>query len=220
MNKQDVSSYGDVTVRRVVTGPVQENAVLLHDASGEGFLIDPGDDAPVLIRLVQEIGMRPSAVLLTHAHFDHVGAVQGVREAFGIPVYLHAGALEQYRFAAASAARWGLTVAQPSDPDGEIAQGQEFTAGRVRLRARELFGHAPGHVVFVDGRAEPEFVIAGDTLFQGSVGRTDLPGGNHAELIAGIQQELLTLPDAVRVHAGHGPDTTVGRERQFNPYLR
>lgn len=207
--------HGDVTLRVLVTGPVQENTLFLHDRDGQGFIVDPGDEGERLLKAIAEYGLRPSAILLTHAHFDHVGAVQAVREALGVPVLLHERDLELYRHAAASAARWGLRVTQPADPDGFLTPGQEFVAGGVRLVARELPGHAPGHVVFVgDG-----FVVAGDTLFQGSIGRTDLPGANHAQLIEGIHRELLSLPDETRVYPGHGPFTTVGRERTHNPYL-
>lgn len=198
------------------TGPLQENAVLVAGAGNQGFLIDPGDDAARLLELVQGAGVSVQAILLTHAHFDHIGAVQPVREALRVPVFLHPADLPLYRAGAASAARWNLPFVQPGDPEHAITQDQQFTAGDLYLRARELPGHAPGHVVLVG----EGFVIAGDTLFQGGIGRTDLPGGNHAQLIAGLQRELLSLPDDVAVYPGHGPRTTVGQERRSNPFLR
>lgn len=189
--------------------------MLVAGADGLGFLIDPGDDAGRILQLVQETGVKVQAILLTHAHFDHIGAVQPVREALGIPVYLHPADLPLYRVGKVSASRWNLPFTQPGDPDHEITQDQVFQAGDLRLTARELPGHAPGHVVFIgDG-----FVIAGDTLFQGGIGRTDLPGGNHPLLIQGIQRELLSLPDDTAVYSGHGGSTTVGRERVGNPFL-
>ncbi|GHF51866.1 hydrolase [Deinococcus metalli] len=190
--------------------------MLIAGADGQGFLIDPGDDAERVLALVQEAGVTVRGVLLTHAHFDHIGAVQAVREALGVPVWLHPADLPLYRNGATSAARWNLPFVQPDDPEHEIAQDQVFTAGDLSVRARDLPGHAPGHVVFVgDG-----FVLAGDTLFQGSIGRTDLPGGNHPQLIDGLRRELLTLPDDTAVYPGHGAPTTVGAERRGNPYLR
>ncbi|WP_199776945.1 MBL fold metallo-hydrolase [Deinococcus sp. NW-56] len=208
--------HGAARVWSLSTGPLQENAVLVAGAGHEGFLFDPGDDAARILALVRESGVRVRGILLTHAHFDHIGAVQPVREALGVPVWLHPADLPLYRLGAASAARWNLPFIQPEAPEHEIRGGQTFTAGDLTLTARELPGHAPGHVVFVgDG-----FVVAGDTLFQGSIGRTDLPGGNHAQLLDGIARELLSLPDETAVYPGHGPATTVGAERRTNPFLR
>ncbi|WP_157463757.1 MBL fold metallo-hydrolase, partial [Deinococcus pimensis] len=111
-------THGAVTVDFTVTGPVQENTLFVRDAAGEGFIVDPGDEAPRLLEEVRALGLRPRAILLTHAHFDHVGAVQPLREALGVPVYLHEADLPLYRAAASSAARWNLSVTQPADPDG------------------------------------------------------------------------------------------------------
>ncbi|THF84014.1 MBL fold metallo-hydrolase [Deinococcus sp. KSM4-11] len=208
--------HGSVRVWPQSTGPLQENAVLVADAAGQGFLIDPGDDAERILALVQDSGVTVHGILLTHAHFDHIGAVQAVREALGVPVWLHPADLGLYRAGGTSAARWNLPFVQPADPEHDITQDQAFTAGDLTLRARELPGHAPGHVVFIgDG-----FVLAGDTLFQGSIGRTDLPGGNHPQLISGITAELLGLPEETAVYPGHGARTTVGAERRTNPFLQ
>jgi len=215
------TEHGAARVWMLPTGPLQENAVLVAGAAGEGFLFDPGDDAERVLALVRESGVTVRGILLTHAHFDHIGAVQPVREALGVPVHLHPADLPLYRLGAASAARWNLPFVQPQPPEHEIAQGQTFTAGDLTLTARELPGHAPGHVVFVGRSGEaPGFVVAGDTLFQGGIGRTDLPGGNHPQLIAGIERELLSLPDDTAVYPGHGRATTVGAERRTNPFLR
>ncbi len=213
--------HGHVRVWSLPTGPLQENAVLVAGAEGEGFLFDPGDDAERILALVRDSGVTVRGILLTHAHFDHIGAVQPVREALRVPVWLHPADLEIYRQGAASAARWSLPFIQPDAPDHEIAQAQTFTAGDLTLSARELPGHAPGHVVFLAGTdGEDGVVVAGDTLFQGGIGRTDLPGGDHPTLMAGIARELLTLPDATTVYPGHGGATTVGAERRSNPFLR
>ena len=215
------TEHGAVRVWTLPTGPLQENAVLVAGAADEGFLFDPGDDAARVLALVRDAGVTVHGILLTHAHFDHIGAVQPVREALGVPVWLHPADLPLYRLGAASAARWNLPFIQPEAPEHGIAQGQTFTAGDLTLTARELPGHAPGHVVFVGQTGEaPGFVVAGDTLFQGGIGRTDLPGGNHPQLIAGLGRELLSLPDETAVYPGHGPETTVGAERRMNPFLR
>lgn len=213
-------THGDLHVAFLSTGPIQENAVLVWGPEGEGFLFDPGDEAERILAWVRGLGVTVRGILLTHAHFDHIGAVQPLREALGVPVHLHPADLPLYRRGAESAARWNLPFVQPSDPDADICQGQTFSAGRLTLTARELPGHAPGHVVFVAGSGPETLVVAGDTLFQGSIGRTDLPGGNHPQLIAGIVREVLSLDDGAAVYPGHGAPTTVGRERAGNPYLR
>ncbi|UBV42251.1 MBL fold metallo-hydrolase [Deinococcus taeanensis] len=209
-------THGPLRLWSVTTGPIQENALLIAGTDGQGFLIDPGDDAGRLLTLVRGTGVAVQGILLTHAHFDHIGAVQPLREALRVPVWLHPADLELYRAGAQSAARWNLPFTQPADPEHEITAGQTFTAGDLTLTARALPGHAPGHVVFT----APGLVIAGDTLFRGGIGRTDLPGGNHAQLLRGIREELLTLPGDTAVYPGHGPRTTVDFEARTNPYLQ
>lgn len=208
-------THGKARLWNLATGPLQENAILVAGAQNEGFLIDPGDDAENLLALVAATGVTVRGILLTHGHFDHIGAVDAVRAALGVPVFLHPADLPLYRMGAASAGRWNLPFVQPADPDQTITQGQTFTAGDLTLTARELPGHAPGHVVFLgDG-----FVIAGDTLFAGGIGRTDLPGGNHPQLLEGLQRELLGLPEDTYVYPGHGGFTTIGREKRANAFL-
>ena len=211
--------HGNVRVWTLPTGPLQENCFLVAGPEGTGFLIDPGDDAERVLALARLAGVQVQAILLTHGHFDHIGAVQAVREALGVPVYLHPEAAPDYDSGRERAALFGLPLTQPAAPDQAIAQGQSFRAGGLTLTARDLPGHAAGHVVFVGTGESSGFVLAGDTLFAGSIGRTDLPGGHHPQLLAGIAAELLTLADDTAVYPGHGPATTVGRERQSNPYL-
>lgn len=211
--------HGPLRVWNVPTGPLQQNASVLADAAGDAYLFDPGDDAPVLSRLLAREGLRVRGILLTHAHFDHIGAVQALREHTGAPVWLHPAALPIYRRGEQTARMYGLPFAQPADPDHELAAGDTFALQGATLTVRDLPGHAPGHVVFVSDTAPP-FVIAGDTVFAGSIGRTDLPGGDHATLLAGIRRELLGLPPETALYPGHGPSTTVGTEARSNPFLR
>ncbi|GGJ34386.1 MBL fold metallo-hydrolase [Deinococcus roseus] len=207
--------FDDLTIEWFVTGPLQENAYLVHDALSNAFLIDPGADAPEILAVVQEKALNVRAILLTHAHFDHIGAVQPIREALKIPVHLHDADLTIFQNAALSAARWNLPLEQPAAPDASLHHGQVIEAGAIQLEVRFVPGHAPGHVVFVGSG----FVLAGDTLFKGSIGRTDLPGGNHALLLEKIRGELLTLADETVVLSGHGDKTTIGLERLRNPFL-
>ena len=191
--------------------------MLVWDAeSKEGFLVDPGDEAARILAWIEGLGVTVQAILLTHAHFDHIGAVQPLRETLRVPVYVHERDLPLYQVGKTSAERWNLPFVQPAAPDSFIVQDQVFTAGKLRLTARELPGHAPGHVIFVgEGLA-----VVGDTLFRGGIGRTDLPGGHHPQLISGIEAELLTLPDDTAIYPGHGERSTVGEEKQNNPFLR
>lgn len=209
--------HGPYRVASLVTGPIQENAVLVWDAaSGDGFLIDPGDEASKILAWVMAHGVKVKAILLTHAHFDHIGAVQPLREALNVPVWLHPADLDIYRAGQQSAGRWNLPFVQPADPDHFMQQGQVFTAGKLNLTAREVPGHAPGHVVLIG----EGFAVVGDTLFQGGIGRTDLPGGNHPQLMEGIQSELLSLPDDTTIYSGHGGSSSIGAEKASNPFLR
>ncbi len=216
-----VHPIGTLTLERFVTGPVQENTYFLYDQNKKGVIIDPGEDAPRLLERIGHLGLKPSNIILTHAHFDHIGAVDPLRKALNIPVLLHPLDLEIYQNSAKSAKKWGFVFEQPQDPDGWLEAGQILEVGQIRLEVRFVPGHAPGHVVFVgqDG-AGGDFVISGDTLFRGAIGRTDFAYGDAKLLLDGIRSQILSLPDSTRVFAGHGPETTVGDERSRNPFLK
>lgn len=210
-----------LVVEAIAVGPIGTNAYLVGDpATRDAVLIDPGAEAARLVARLRGGDWRLREIWLTHAHFDHVGAVDGVVAAFGaLPVRLHPADRPLYAGAAVHARSFaGLVVDQPRTPTLDLAHGDELRAGSIGAAVRHLPGHAPGHVVFLlrGSRA----VIAGDTLFQGGIGRTDLPQGDHALLVAGIRRELLALPADTVVWPGHGPATTVGREAAANPFLR
>ena len=203
-------------VDRVTVGAFEENCYLVADpAGGASVLIDPGDEGDVIVDLVRRQGLVPSAVWLTHGHLDHIGAVSAVRRAWpGIPVHLHAADTEVYAFGARAAAMYGLPFEQPEPADATLADGDIVRVGALEFAVWHVPGHAPGHVAFVgDG-----VVFAGDCLFAGSVGRTDLPGSDPAAFRRSLAR-FLTLPDATIVHPGHGPPTEIGRERETNPFL-
>jgi len=194
-------------------GPLQENTYLLVGEDGRGAIVDPGDEPERILAEVRRVGLKPEAILLTHAHFDHVGAVAPLVEALGLPVYLHPADLPLYQSAALGAARWGLYIPQPPEPTLPLAEGQTLDLG-LGLEVLFLPGHAPGHVGFY----RPGHLISGDVLFRGGIGRYDLPGSDPQKLFASLQK-LTELPPDTVVYPGHGPKTTIAEERASNPYL-
>lgn len=192
-------------------GPLGENAYLVE--TGEGaVLVDPGDEPERLFALFREVGLTPKAILLTHAHFDHVGAVAPLVEALDLPVYLHPLDLPLYERADLAARAWGFAIPKPPLPVRPLEEGMALFG----LRVLHLPGHSPGHVAFYD--PEGEQVFSGDLLFRGSVGRHDLPGADPKALFRSLKR-LLALPPNTRVHPGHGPGTTLGLEARTNPFL-
>ena len=203
-------------VATVVTGPVQENCyVVLDEATREAIIVDPGDDAGDIVGLVERLRATPTAIVNTHCHFDHVGAVEAMRRRFGIPFYIHPLDQPMLEHAAESAARFGLRIEQPRI-DRFVREGENVAVGESQLAVRFTPGHCPGHIVLVGD----SFVLAGDVLFSGGVGRTDLPGASWPQLEDSIRTQLLTWPDATVIYPGHGPSTSIGRERQTNPFLQ
>jgi glyoxylase-like metal-dependent hydrolase (beta-lactamase superfamily II) len=205
-----------VHVRRLTLGPFQSNCFLVATAPGEeALVIDPGDEAGVIADSLTEWASEPVAILLTHAHMDHIGAVAGLKQRFDVPVYLHADDQPLYEHAEAQAAAFGMAVEPPPPVDHDLAHGQELRLADLTFEVRHAPGHSPGGVVFVaEGHA-----FVGDCVFAGSIGRTDLPGGDMATLLRSINEQILTLPETTVLHTGHGPETTVGREAAANPFL-
>lgn len=203
-------------IDHVTVGAFEENCYLVVDPEArEAVLVDPGDEVDAIADLVARHGVVPGAVWLTHAHLDHIGAVSAVRRAWpGIPVWLHPADAPVYAYAHLAAARYGLPWEQPEPHDRDLADGMRLTLGAHAFTVWHVPGHAPGHVAFVGD----EVVIGGDCLFAGSVGRTDLPLCDPRAFTASLAR-LMTLDDALRVLPGHGPATSIGRERVANPFL-
>jgi glyoxylase-like metal-dependent hydrolase (beta-lactamase superfamily II) len=195
--------------------------VVSCEATGDAVLIDPGDEAPQLIAAAQQTGVRPRAILLTHAHLDHITGVDQAKAAFDVPVWLHRADLFLYDDVVEQGRMFGLDVRAQPPIDRFYDADQAIEFGRHVVRVRHTPGHCPGGVCLAvgpdDGAATDLFV--GDTLFAGSIGRTDLPGGDYETLLTSIRTVLFEYPDATPVHPGHGPDTTIGRERRTNPFL-
>ena len=196
-----------------------ENCYLLVDASSrDAVLVDPGDDAVTLLQGLADKGARLREVWLTHAHFDHVGALADVLAEHDVPVRMHADDGPLLAQAAQAAARWDIRIKQPPTRTLDLQANQVLTLGDTSVTCLFTPGHAPGHISFYV--PSQQFVLAGDALFQGSIGRTDLPMGNHAQLLESIHSQLLTLPDDTVVYPGHGPATRIGIEKRSNPFLQ
>jgi hydroxyacylglutathione hydrolase len=203
--------------------PFQKNGFVVGcERTRAAVLIDPGDEADQLIAAVHEAGVDVRYVLLTHAHVDHVSGVAAAKEAFDVPVYLHEADLFLYDVAEQQGAMFGLMVRQPPPVDA-FYDGSVITFGDYEVRVLHTPGHCPGGVCLQIGKAgEPghgRHLFVGDTLFAGSIGRTDLPGGDYDVLMRSITRVLFPLGDDAIVHPGHGPDTTIGRERTSNPFV-
>ncbi|MBI4605897.1 MAG: MBL fold metallo-hydrolase [Planctomycetes bacterium] len=199
-------------------GPFAENSYFIVDpATREAVAIDPGDEPERLLRVVRTGGLKVRWILNTHGHLDHIGAVEALRAATGAPFHIHAADEPFVEAVAEQAAFFGLPPPPVPEIDGALEEGQElcFGEGPVRIKVFETPGHSPGSVTFDLGGV----LFAGDVLFAGSIGRTDLPGGDLATLMRSIRAKLLVYPEATLVYPGHGPPTTIGEERRSNPFL-
>ncbi len=213
------SAPNHAIVKGLTVGLLQENCYLFGcGRTHSAVVIDPGDNARGILPTAQQSGLHIEAIINTHAHFDHVMAVAGIKAATGAPFHLHAADLPILRELPERVRLWLDTEIDPLDePDGYLEHGQIIHVGDEELEVRFTPGHAPGHVVFVHHAGRQ--VFAGDTLFQGSIGRYDLPGADRDTLLQSIREQLLTLPDDYVVYPGHGPATEIGFERQNNPYV-
>jgi hydroxyacylglutathione hydrolase len=205
-------------VRMLTVGPVQENCFIVRrDGADRALIVDPGEEADRLLGVIDELGVTLEAILLTHTHFDHVGAVAPVARATGAPVFCPQ--LETRVLADIMAyVPWeGFGPFESYEADHTVAGGETLQLAGFDIDVVFTPGHSPGHVTYV--MADEQAMFSGDVLFQASVGRTDLPGGDHATLMASIADLLARYPDETRVHPGHMGLTTLGAERAHNPFL-
>lgn len=206
-------------VKGLTVGLLQENCYILGcEITRRGVVIDPGDNARAILKLLTQQGLTVEKILLTHAHFDHVMALEPVKKATGAPFFMHPADLPILRDVPARVQLWLDSEVDPlPDPDGYLEHGQRLQFGEQELEVRFTPGHAPGHVIFIHHASRQ--VFGGDTLFQGSIGRYDVPLADGPTLFRSIREQMFSLPDDYTVYPGHGPATTIGDERKYNPFV-
>jgi hydroxyacylglutathione hydrolase len=203
--------------------PFMKNGFLVMcESTREAVLIDPGDEVDELLDAAKSANAAVQAILLTHAHLDHITGVARATDAFDVPIWLHRADLPLYDGVVEQGLMFGLRLDRQPPVDEFFEPGVPFTFGHLVVDIRHTPGHCPGGVCLAIGPTSEKSreLFVGDTLFAGSIGRTDLAGGNEEVLLRSIRTQLFTYPDDTVVHPGHGPDTTIGYERRHNPYAR
>ncbi len=201
----------------LVVGPLQCNCIIMGcGQTREALVVDPGDEVDRILEVLDSHNLKVTGILQTHAHFDHVGATKPLKEATGAPVYLHKEDLFLYQHLAEQVAMFGLKAPESVNIEHWFKEGDVVKAGTVSAQVLHTPGHSPGSVSF----HLSDRLLSGDTLFAGSIGRTDLWGGSYEQIIQSIRTKLMVFPDETEVYPGHGPSTTVGREKQHNRFLQ
>ena len=199
-------------------GPLQTNCYLLANQEKKCIIVDPGEEGARVVNHLQQRKLTPQAILLTHAHFDHIGAVDDIRSVYNIPVYLHNKEKNWLMEPSLNGSQlFMMGPIKVKEADHLFTSEGAMKVGDFLFEVFETPGHSPGSVSFYF--KEDGVVVAGDALFQGSIGRTDLPGGNHEQLIRSIHDKLLIMPEETQVLPGHGATTTIGEEMDRNPFL-
>lgn len=198
------------------TGPLQVNCYILGcEVTRKAVVVDPGGDADQILALLKKLDLELQMVINTHGHFDHVGGNRQLLEAAGVELLLHESDKVLLGMAERHAGAYGLQTELSPEPQRLLSGDETISVGELKIKILHTPGHTPGGICLL----VEDQVIVGDTLFAGSIGRTDLPGGDHQQLISSIREQLLPLPDETVAHPGHGPATTIGRERAYNPFL-
>jgi len=204
-----------VKVQSITVGAFQENSYLVVDEkTNRAVIVDPGGEGDRIIDAIERSGAELEAIWITHAHVDHVGAIASVKRRWDVPVFLHPLDRRLYEAASRQAEVYGIPFEEPPVPDREFSDGQQVQLGDAQMTVMHAPGHAPGHVV-IHGNG---IALVGDCLFAGSIGRTDLPFSNPPQLADSLRR-IASLPDDTVVYPGHGIPTTIGEEKQSNPFL-
>lgn len=210
-----------IKVEKFVVNPLGENSFVLSDETGECIFIDPGffyeEEHTEIKDYIAKNNLRPVKITNTHCHFDHIMGVEFLRNEYQIPFQAHADDAFWVERAIDQGKMYGFNMKSVSPIDSFLHENEFIEFGNSKLKIIHVPGHSPGHVVFYSEK--DKLLIAGDVLFYGSIGRTDLPGGDYNTLISGIKTKLFALPDDTKVYCGHGPETTLGFEKENNPFL-
>lgn len=210
-----------IKIKKFVVNPLAENSLLLYDETGEAVFIDPGfyygEEEDEVVDFIERNNLKPLKIVNTHCHFDHIMGVEFIRNHYKIPFFAHKDDSFWIEQVVDKGRMYGFEIQPVAPADSYISEDSSFSFGNSKLQVIHVPGHSPGHLVFYS--KEDGFLVAGDVLFYGSIGRTDFPGGNHNTLITGIKTKILTLPALTKVYCGHGPETTVGFEKENNPFL-
>ena len=203
-------------LKQLVVGPLATNCYIVGSESNkEGMIIDPGDEAEVILRSAKDLGLKIRSIVLTHGHIDHIGALKEVKEATGAEVAIHTDEAKSLQEQSLSTLL-GLSYPTPLPPDRLLKDGDSMDIGDLHFLVLHTPGHSPGCICLLGQGV----VFSGDTLFNYGIGRADLPGSNYSQLMNSIHTRLMTLPDDTAVYPGHGPDTTIGTERRESPFLQ
>lgn len=210
-----------IQVKRFIVNPLQENTYLLSDSTGECIFVDPGfyfpEEEAEIKKYISENNLKPVLIANTHGHFDHMMGVEFLRNEYKIPFIIHPEDVSWVKHAPAQGEMFGFNMKEVNPPDGHLEEKKPLKFGNTSLEVIHVPGHSPGHVVFYD--KEDKLLLAGDVLFYGGIGRTDLPGGDFDTLVSNIQTKLFRLPPETKVYCGHGPATYIGFEKKSNPFL-
>ncbi len=204
-------------IKKLPVGPIMANCFILGcEETRKAAVIDPGDETDKILQTLAAEGLTVEQIINTHCHFDHAGGNKKMKDATGAPLVLHSQELPVLAHLAESAARWGLSIEASPEPDRLVEDGDTIAFGHITLKVIHTPGHSPGGICLHTG----DYLFVGDTLFAGSIGRTDFPGGDHQTLLNSIREKLFSLDDHIRVYTGHGPETTIGVEKRTNPFVQ
>ncbi|GBD95285.1 MAG TPA: MBL fold metallo-hydrolase [Nitrospirae bacterium] len=202
-------------IEKLVVGPLEENTYIIGDGeTKQAIVVDPGDEPDRIMDLIKDNNLEVKVIICTHGHFDHIGAAGDIKKETGAKILMHKEDIQTYEAAKDQAAFWGYDLDDIPQPDGFIEEGDTIQAGNLSFKVLHTPGHSPGGIcLYGEG-----IVVTGDTIFQGSVGRTDFPGGSIEELKKSFRR-LIELPEETKIFPGHGPESTVGREKETNFFV-
>lgn len=210
-----------IQVKKFTFNPFQENSYILYDNTKECIVVDPGcfnaSEEEEIVHFIEENKLTPTQLINTHAHIDHVLGNSFICRKFNIGLYLYSSEIPMLEMAKRSSEVYGIPYNPSPEPSGFLEEGDQITFGESTLNIIFVPGHAPDHIALLN--QEQKILIGGDILFKGSIGRTDLPGGNHNQLISGIREKIFTLDEDIVIYSGHGSETTIGEEKRTNPFF-